>query len=86
MLGHEKALRVIRYRISRQISILESENGTIEKSSMFCSSACSRSANLPEGVVAKVTENMTKLNSEDLKVIAFQLKSAPAIPNKVTKK
>ena len=36
--------------------------------------------------VAKVTENMTKLNSEDLKDIAFQLKSAPAIPNKVTKK
>ena len=38
-----------------------------------------------EGAIAGVTQNMAKLNLENLIAIAFHLKSVPAIPNNVTK-
>ena len=38
-----------------------------------------------EGAFAGVTQNMAKLNLENLIAIALHLKSVPAIPNNVTK-
>ena len=38
-----------------------------------------------EGTIAGVTQNMAKLNLENLNAITFHIKSPPAIPNNVKK-
>ena len=40
---------------------------------------------LTGGAMAEVTEKMAKLNPEDQSAIALYIKTAPAIPNNLTK-